>query len=240
MTIWVLNQLVSDSQLGVRYSNDPVIPAQVALRESPPDRSEGLRSRKKARTRITIEDAALALFERHGYEATTVEQIAELADVSTTTFFRYFPTKAEVLLSDHGRQLPALHAAIVGRPAGENDLVAVRRAVQEHWVAAIDPGRTARKSRLVGTSPMLQGLSYERGLRWLSTISDALAERHHVPPQDARCVLTSHVALAVLADAVEGWIAEGCSEDLDAAVDSSFEEMADLCRAWSRPSPRRA
>ena len=108
-----------------------VIPAEVVFRSDlEPADGNGLRSRKKARTRVAIEDAALELFEERGYEATTVEEIAARAEVSTTTFFRYFPTKAEVLLSDHGEQLPALHRAIVERPSAESDLVAVQRAVQ--------------------------------------------------------------------------------------------------------------
>lgn len=65
-----------------------MISSQVAFRQDAPQPA-GLRSRKKVKTRLAIEDAALALFEAHGYEATTVEEIAELAEVSTTTFFRY-------------------------------------------------------------------------------------------------------------------------------------------------------
>ena len=76
----------------------------------------GLRERKKARTRSAIELAAVDLFEQKGYEATTVEEIAAIADVSPTTFFRYFPTKADLLLSDHGQRLGALFDAIVARP----------------------------------------------------------------------------------------------------------------------------
>src|SRR5262245_53320757 len=105
--------------MGVAH-NLAMIPAEVVFRPVPSDArepgpGEGLRSRKKARTRLAIEDAALELFDEQGYDATTVDEIAARADVSTTTFFRYFPTKAEVLLSDHGEQLPALHRAIVER-----------------------------------------------------------------------------------------------------------------------------
>src|SRR6516164_8846769 len=139
-----------------------MISAQIVYRPET-EEPEGLRSRKKVKTRLAIEDAALALFDEQGYEATTVEEIAERAEVSTTTFFRYFPSKAEVLLSDHGEQLPALHTAIVGRPRIEDDLTAVRRAVQQEWVAAIDPDRTARKARIVESSDLLQGMSYHRG-----------------------------------------------------------------------------
>ena len=60
----------------------------------------GLRERKKTRTRFAIQQAALDLFRSHGYAATTVDQIAEAADVSPSTFFRYFPTKDSLVLSD--------------------------------------------------------------------------------------------------------------------------------------------
>lgn len=58
----------------------------------------GLRERKKARTRTEIREHALRLFLEHGYEATTVQQIADAAEVSLSTLFRYFPTKARLVL----------------------------------------------------------------------------------------------------------------------------------------------
>ena len=149
-----------------------MISAQVALRQDD-ELPAGLRPRKKLKTRLAIEDAALALFDEHGYDATTVEQIAELAEVSTTTFFRYFPSKAEVVLSHYPEQLPALRQAIIDRPASESDLTAVRRALQSSWVEAIDAQRTARKARTIATSPLLRGLSFERGLGWADTLKDA-------------------------------------------------------------------
>ena len=66
----------------------------------PDHRPTGLRERKKARTRAAIQSHALRLFREQGYDATTVQQIIEEVEVSASTFFRYFPTKADVVLSD--------------------------------------------------------------------------------------------------------------------------------------------
>jgi AcrR family transcriptional regulator len=211
-----------------------VIGSQVAFHEEL-DPDVGLRSRKKRKTRLAVEDAALELFEEQGYEATTVEQIAERAEVSTTTFFRYFPTKAEVVLSDQGQRLPGLHQSILDRPPDESDLVAVRHAVVDAWVAAIDPERTARKAEAVAGSPVLQGLSYQNGIRWLETITDALAQRHGLAPADERSLLAARVVLSVLASAIETWMADGCVDDLAEAVEQRFALMVELCGEWETP-----
>jgi AcrR family transcriptional regulator len=213
------------------------MPAQVTFaRTSAP--LGGLRERKKVRTREAIEDAALELFEEQGFEVTTVEEIAARADVSTTTFFRYFPTKADVVLSDHGEQLPALRDAILGRPSEETALVAVWRSISEEWLAAVDPARTARKAKVVATSDALSGLSFHRGHQWLTVIADALAQRQGRDPDDERASLAARVALEALGSAVERWIASGCRDDLDVAVDRSFESMIEVCGELAqRPNP---
>jgi AcrR family transcriptional regulator len=210
-----------------------MISTQVAFRRTEAPPSVGLRSRKKARTRLAIEDAALQLFEERGYEATTVEQIAECAEISATTLFRYFPSKAEIVLSDHGDHLPALFDAIVARPPSEHDVVAVQVAVQRAWASGIDPERTARKEKVVAGSDVLRGMSYQRGFRWLEVVTDALAERKGLTEPDESCSAAARLALSVLGSAVESWIADECRGDLSRAVDHWFDVMAGLCGAWS-------
>src|SRR5687768_411289 len=75
----------------------------------------GLRERKKARTRAAILREAFRLFRERGYTATTVEQIAEAAEISPATFFRYFPTKEHLVTLD---RFPPLVEALASQPPG--------------------------------------------------------------------------------------------------------------------------
>src|SRR3954469_24801001 len=117
---------------------------------------DGLRERKKERTRVALEAAALRLFEEHGYDETTVEQIAEVADVSTRTFFRYYPTKADVLLRDQVARLEMVRTFLDGRPADE-PIIASLVAVMVAITADLPPGRhlLAAQYRWCSASDML-------------------------------------------------------------------------------------
>ena len=86
----------------------------------------GLRERKKARTRAAIRQHALRLFREQGYSATTVEQIAAAAEVSPATFFRYFPTKEDVVLQDDLDVVTL--GALEAQPAGLGPIAAMRSA----------------------------------------------------------------------------------------------------------------
>ncbi|NUR89602.1 MAG: TetR family transcriptional regulator [Nonomuraea sp.] len=76
----------------------------------------GLRERKKAKTRETILREAFRLFREHGYQATTVDHIAEAAEISPATFFRYFPTKEALVTFD---RFPPLLEALRVQPSCE-------------------------------------------------------------------------------------------------------------------------
>src|SRR5271170_6091311 len=92
-------------------------------------RPDGLRERKKARTRASLREHALRLFREQGYQATTVEQIAAAAEVSPSTFFRYFPAKEDVVLQDD--MDTRLMAAFDQQPPGLGPIAAVRAAVRQ-------------------------------------------------------------------------------------------------------------
>ena len=123
---------------------------------APTDPPPGLRERKKIKLRRAIQAAALRLFETQGYEHTTVEQIAEAAETSTTTFYRYFPAKEDVVLDNDAS--PRFEATVATRPAGE-PLTATIRAAMGAVVAAAEADRdlTLARMRLVATVPGTSG-----------------------------------------------------------------------------------
>ncbi|WP_444545093.1 TetR/AcrR family transcriptional regulator [Streptomyces aurantiogriseus] len=85
---------------------------------SPADRPQlGLRERKKIKTREAIRTATYALIKEQGYDATTIDQIAERAEVSPSTVFRYFPTKEDIVLTDEWD--PILLEELRARPVDE-------------------------------------------------------------------------------------------------------------------------
>jgi AcrR family transcriptional regulator len=89
----------------------------------------GLRERKKAKTLAAIQAAALRLFQEQGYDETTIEQIAAAAEVSPSTFFRYFPTKEDVVLLDLTD--PLVIEAFRAQPPELTAIAAFRRALRE-------------------------------------------------------------------------------------------------------------
>lgn len=190
--------------------------------------ADPLRSRKKQRTRLAIEDAALELFAEQGYEETTVEQIAARAEVSKATFFRYFASKGEVIFGGSGDRHQGLQQAIIDRPASEDALTAVRAAMREQWLPTVDPHRTVRQTRAARTSPVLRGLSQDLATRWQADVSLALARRRGLKTPDRSCRLVAGVAFAVLSNAVNHWIDGHVGGDLATVIDEGFDLLHEL------------
>ncbi|MGC9667149.1 TetR family transcriptional regulator [Planosporangium sp. 12N6] len=143
----------------------------------------GRRERKKRETRAALEAAALRLFAERGYERTTVEDIADAADVAVRTFFRYFSSKRHVLFGDVAHTIVGrLRAALAERPADETPVEAVRAAMD---AVDIDDGDQHRqilaRMRLVQQLPELLP-AYQMIFHELNeTIAGFVAERTGEP-----------------------------------------------------------
>jgi AcrR family transcriptional regulator len=144
----------------------------------------GLRERKKAKTRASIQAHALRLFGEQGYHETTVEQIAAAAEVSPSTFFRYFPTKEDVVLHDEldPRMLDALREA----PAELSPVAAVRHSMMVVFksLTEAEAAREFQRHTLARSVPELRARMLDQFAGGLEMIAAALAERLRRPADD--------------------------------------------------------
>ena len=156
----------------------------------------GLRERKKARTRVAIRQHALRLFREQGYAATTVEQIAEAAEVSPSTFFRYFPTKEDVVLRDDFD--PMAIERFEAQPPDLSPIAALRAAMRETFADApagqIEQWQELNK--LTTSIPELRARALDEFMRSVKMVTDLMAKRLGRDPDD--------LAVRTLAGAIIG------------------------------------
>lgn len=198
----------------------------------------GLRERKKLRTRATLIDAAVELCGRQGYDHTTVEQIAAVADVSPRTFSRYFPTKDSVALALVDEILDHAAVQLDRQPPEFNHLEALRRSYLAIAEAAKNPGpddlpveRVLRIVRILLSSATLQHVTRDfRG----DSVDAALARRMGVGLDDRRLKLVSSLWAAVIMTAL-GEVAEQVVDwdqvsvdDLAGRLDATFTDFVSL------------
>jgi AcrR family transcriptional regulator len=144
----------------------------------------GLRERKKAKTRAAIQQHALRLFRDQGYSATTVTQIAEAAEISESTFFRYFPTKEHVILEDEFDD--PLMAAFGEQPPEVTPIQAMRGALHAVLGAlpAEDRADIRERADLIFSVPELRAAMAGRIVETLQRTSEQLAVRMGRPADD--------------------------------------------------------
>jgi AcrR family transcriptional regulator len=141
------------------------------------DQTPGLRERKKLRTRQTIRREAFRLIEENGYAATTVEQIAEAAEVSPSTFFRYFPTKESIVLADD--MDPVILNALDEQPPDLSPIQAVLRAYQAAMANTSEDEREFEntRQRLMFSIPELKAAMYDEYYRTITAFAEAIGRR---------------------------------------------------------------
>jgi AcrR family transcriptional regulator len=144
----------------------------------------GLRERKKAKTRAAIQEHALRLFREQGYHETTVEQIAEAAEVSPSTFFRYFPTKEDVVLFDATD--PIMLEKFVEQPRDISLVQALRRTLREVYSGLSDEQlqRELERTELAMSVPELRAHALAMFADTIDFMLPPLAERLGRDPDD--------------------------------------------------------
>jgi AcrR family transcriptional regulator len=186
-----------------------------------------LRQRHTDRTRTAIAEAAVELFAERGFAATTVDDIAERAEVAPRTFFRYFPAKESVLFHDIETKLGIVREALLARPADEPahaSVVTVFAALGEQFSA--DPVKLQFIRRLVNEEPKL--LIHPRHAmieHFEETVVRALAERDGVEPDVGLRAMTAAL-LSCVGIAFTAFINDGGR----GSFRDSLREAIDACR----------
>jgi AcrR family transcriptional regulator len=183
---------------------------------------EGLRERKKQRTREQIIEAAIGLFAERGYHATTIADIASAAEVAPRTFFSYFPSKEAVVFHNVDRNLDALASALRDRLPGETAFDALRRwidAMYDEWIA--DEREAVLRKRLCREDEGLANFQGGVMARIQELLLEAIASDLDEPPDSLRPRLVAAAAVAALSS-LEGSFdenAEGAKAEALAVLD---------------------
>lgn len=186
----------------------------------------GLRERKKQKTRVALEATAFGLFEQHGYEATTVEEIAEASDVSPRTFFRYFGSKNEVVFGQHPEHLEVLRQLVRERVVDDRHLCKLFDAVvafAEHLEARRDD--VLPRAQLVAANASLQSRSLQVQRAWEEQLAKELADlvgRAH-PDLDVRVLVGA--AMTALCVGIRSWQLAHATEPLHVVVRRTIEAL---------------
>lgn len=180
------------------------------------------RRRKKAETRRGLQTHALRLFTEQGYDATTVEQIAAAAGVSHMTFFRYFPTKEDVVAADDYD--PMIEDLIRSRPAGEPPVVRVHAALREGLARIYQADRDTllTRTRLLARTPALRARMWANQQATQQLLERALADGRE-PSLETRVVAAA--CLATMTTAVLAWAEQDGSAELPDLIDAAFAAL---------------
>ena len=212
----------------------------------------GLRERKKQRTRDQIVVAARELFVDRGYDATSIADIAERADIAVSTFFGYFPSKADVLFAGYDEVLDDYVAAVEARAAGESAIDAStrwhhqRRLLSSPQTPATPESRdavwlTTHLRRIVDADPMLQAFERNRYRRTEEFLAREVARDLGDEETDLRPQLIAAAKISLILTLVRHLSNEELPEadpvEAGAYVDACLKATADAIAAVPLPGP---
>ncbi|MER7350762.1 TetR family transcriptional regulator [Streptomyces aurantiacus] len=191
----------------------------------------GLRERKKLKTRIAIRDATYRLIREQGYEATTVEQIAEAAEVSPSTVFRYFPTKEDIVLTDEYD--PLLEEDLRARPADEPIVESLRQVLRRavRLGPAEEPEISRLRTKLMVEVPAVRSRMLESMSVTGRMLCRVIAERTGRDAGDLEVRAFSMGLIGALTEVSAYWAEHDHQDDLGDLVDRTLDMLSTGFRA---------
>lgn len=181
-------------------------------------------------TRQAVRDQVLQeawlLFARHGFEGTTIDQIAEASGMSRRTFFRYFTGKDELIVEKLVEAGERVADALERRPEGEAAWPALRRAF-DAVIASVEghPDHSRNLRVMLRNEPVVRGSLEEWRRRWIDLLRPLIAVRLGVEPGDVCAEAMAGAALACLDAAQVEW-AERPGQDLRTLLDVAMGALS--------------
>ena len=184
------------------------------------------RGRPPSTSRRELRLIALRLFAEHGFDATTIEQVAAAAGVSERTFFRYFTTKASVLWSEFETEVETIRAALGSVTDDVPMMDAIRGAVvaANHYHADDVPEMRLRM-HLIATVPALSFSAAEHYEAWERAISEFAGRRLGQPAGSLYPLTVGRSVLAACRAAYDRWSARA-DADLTVYLDAALTALA--------------
>lgn len=187
----------------------------------------GLRERKRAETHGRIQTEAMRLFLAQGFDAITLDDIAEAAGVSRRSLFHYFGSKEDIVFSTKAGFPEMIRAAIAARPADEPLMLMVENALADMSVR-----HTTTESRalalLIRDTPALRAGDQAKYDAVERVMADALAERAGLPKGDVTCRVAASTAIGILKLSVEAWLAADGDQPPEAFGRDAFAALRRL------------
>jgi mycofactocin system transcriptional regulator len=169
--------------------------------------------RPPATSRLDIERAAFALFADHGFDETTVDDIAAAAGIGRRTFFRYYASKNDVPWGAFDEMLVRMRDRFAALPADVPVMEGIRRTVLDfNDVPAAEQPWHRRRLRLILETPTLQAHSTLRYAEWRRVVADYAGARLGQPATALLPRTLGHVCLGAAMSAYEQWLR---SEDVE-------------------------
>lgn len=195
----------------------------------------GQRQARKVETRRALIDAALELFADPGYDNSTTDDIAARAGVSPRTFFRYFPTKEDVLFFGEYDFIHSFSGVFLAQPDDVGDYEAMVASFM-----ALAPGieRLRRRIRLyqraIASSARLRGRQQDHHAANAAIVAQAVADRRGLAHPNQGCELLAVVGLAVLQRSLDLWAGRSGRPGMADTMSAQFALLADLVPSAGR------
>jgi AcrR family transcriptional regulator len=193
---------------------------------------EGLRARKRRETLRRITDSGIRLFLQQGYEATSVDDVAAAAGVSRRTFFHYFESKDDILLSLQSGMGEMIADAVRAAPPGKRPLAAVREAVIA-VCGTVPPDEMLAIDRLMRSSKTVQARKQASYIAHERTLFAALREHWPNAADEGALRLVAMMAIGAIRLSTDRFTETGGKRTLPDLLNETFETL----RSELQPAP---